>query len=307
MTSSADVVVERVLLHGSHGMKASPRTEVGFVAAVTLGGVPDIAAAWSSLLRPYGFSLTMHGVFCHAAPVVDFRGTKGSRLGCELADLLVVVDHTDRSGQTTRRASLIQAKMASKAKRVTLTGKSSKTQLHLYQNWPSFKFRDAVYGANSYSLKCSGTGSGTYGVIDRHFKSSAGRSPQWTQHPAQPTPVAITSEPTFGEFLAHMIGGRSKNYGRIAVPGGADDWSKVVDLLLDITYKKAFRHAATLGPLSPPRGTTALAYLTTVPERQVQGWPSAGLGWRPPFDGFEVIEDESPGGISVLRLEVFQE
>ena len=27
-----------------------------------------------------------------------------------------------------------------------------------------------------------------------------------------------------------------------------------------------------------------------------------GDGWWPPFDGFEEMEDESPGGISVLHL-----
>lgn len=115
LTSSADAVVDQVLLHGSSGMLAAPRFEVGFVAAVTLGGVPGIASEWSRLLRPFGLKLEMHGVFCHAAPVVEFQTARSSKIGCELADLLVVIDYLGLNGQIRRRASLIQAKMASKA------------------------------------------------------------------------------------------------------------------------------------------------------------------------------------------------
>lgn len=136
LKSSSDAVVEQVLLHGSSGMLAAPRSEVSFVAAVTLGGVPDIASEWSRILRPLGLKLEMHGVFCHAAPVVEFQAVRGSKLGCELADLLLVTDYVGLSGQIRRRASLIQAKMASKAKRVSLIGLSSRKQLHLYRICP---------------------------------------------------------------------------------------------------------------------------------------------------------------------------
>ncbi|MFD1511053.1 hypothetical protein, partial [Lacimonas salitolerans] len=39
---------------------------------------------------------------------------------------------------------------------------------------------------------------------------------------------------------------------------------------------------------------------------QAQG-ALAGPAWRPPFDGFEEVVDESPGGISVLRVEVLRD
>lgn len=305
LTSSADAVVDQVLLHGSLRMKAKPRTEVGFVAAITLGGVPGIAAAWSPLLASCGYSLKIHGVFCHASPVVEFSGPPGTKPGCELADLLIVTDYIDRGGHTKRRASLIQAKMASMAKRVSLNGASSKKQLHLYQNWPSFKFREAAYGTHVYSLSSTANGhSGSFGVIDRHFKKSAGLPPTWTQHDAMPTPVSIAGAPSFGEFLARMIGGSTRSLGRIAVPAGSDDWSRVVDMLLQETYKKAFSHAPTLGSLPSPRGITAMAYLMSPHRKDGRSVQRTGHDLRPPFDGFETIEDDSPGGMSVLRVVV---
>ena len=305
LTSAADVVVDDVLLRGSHGMRARPRTEVGFVAAITLGGVPGIASAWAPLLRPHGYSLKIDGVFCHAAPVVAFKGGQGPRVHCELADLLVVTDHLDQTGRLERRASLIQAKMASKARRVSLKGRSSVRQLDLYQSWPAFTFEEAVYGSKSYDLRSLGQGdAGSFGVIDRHFRNSPGMPPRWTQHHARPTPASVTNEPSFGGFLAHMIGGKVGACGRVAVPGGSDDWSEVVDLLLRVTYNKAFRHAPTLGAPSTRRGTTAIAYLTGPDERRMGRRRLVGPAWRPPFEGFEEVDDESPGGISVLRVEV---
>jgi hypothetical protein len=54
MSETADQAIEKALVHGSVGMKAKPRTEVAMVAAVTLGGIPDIAKSWQSLLRSVG-------------------------------------------------------------------------------------------------------------------------------------------------------------------------------------------------------------------------------------------------------------
>src|SRR5437763_13137363 len=114
MAKAADGVIGDILLRGSGGMQTIPRTEVGLVAAVTLGGISKIASVWRPLLKSSGLSVRVTGVFCHAAPLVQFKASKGQRSNCELADLLVVVDH-QRSGKSIRVASLIQAKMASKA------------------------------------------------------------------------------------------------------------------------------------------------------------------------------------------------
>ena len=45
-------------------------------------------------------------------------------------------------------------------------------------------------------------GLGTFGVIDRHFKT-----PIWTQHAAKPTPAIVMYQPRLGEFIAEMVDG----------------------------------------------------------------------------------------------------
>jgi hypothetical protein len=301
MSTAADAVIGDVLLRGSRGMQTTPRTEVGLVAAVTLGGVNDVAAAWRPLLATSEYSLSLTGVFCHAAPLVRFRPPSGTASTCELGDLLVVVDRK-RSGTLVRNANLIQAKMAAKAMRVNLTGASSARQLVLYQLWPLFSFVDGIYGTGVYDLgQGAKEDAGTFGIIDRHFRSSPATPPVWTQHRARPTPKVIATEPMLGTFIANMAAANWTGYGRRAWPGGKDDWSKVVDLLLTVTYARAFRHAPTLGASAPHRGSTAMAYFLTTPT-EVSWCRRAGGDWWPPFDGFEVIEDDSPGGISVLHL-----
>lgn len=144
MASAANNAIDNALLLGSHAMLSPPRTEVGFVAAVTLGAIRDIAAAWTPLCAGSGFLLKLTGVFFHAAPMVTFTDANGRSRRCELTDLLIVVDITI-AGSLVRRAALIQAKMASAAGRVALLGNSSPVQLDLYQNWYLFDFEEAAY------------------------------------------------------------------------------------------------------------------------------------------------------------------
>lgn len=303
MSDSADAVIADVLLRGSRGMRTAPRTEVGLVAAVTLGGIGGIASAWGPILSASRSALSLTGVFCHGAPMVRFRSPGSVVQTCELADLLVVVDSPQKGG-IVRRASLIQAKMAAMRGHVSLTGLSSKRQLSLYQAWPQFAFVDPIYGSDRYVLAtATRVQSGTFGVIDRHWRKRRSAPPIWTQHQASPTPSIVTNEPMLGTFIANMATGSM--CGRRARPGGKDDWSKAVDLLLRITYAKAFRHKTTLGSTTPPRGVTALACFlsgggntATVSRRRVGG------DWQPPFDGFEYVDNPDPGGISLLHVQI---
>jgi hypothetical protein len=195
--------------------------------------------------------------------------------------------------------------MASKAERVTLTGSSSVRQLALYQSWPAFSFVDSIYGTGKYILaNRTGEESGTIGVIDRHFKKAAADPPIWTQHNARPTPSIVTAEPMLGSFIANMVAPSA--CGRQSWAGGQDDWSKVVDVLLSVTYGKVFRHKAALGKSTPRRGVTALAYLLTTSAMTPKSRSKTGSDWRPPFDGFEVIEDPLPGGISLVHIRIGQ-
>lgn len=299
MASAAETAIENAVLRGSSGMKAKPRTEVGMVAAVTLAGVPNIATQWRRLLGPNGNSLNLCGVFCHGAPLVKFKGAATGTTTCELADLLVVADRRG-STRTIRRAALIQAKMAGRAQVVSFGGASSVRQLQLYQNWPSFSFVDPTYGHNAFLLATNGPDqSGTFGVIDRHFRNSQAAPPIWTQHAANPTPHIISIEPTLGTFLAELAGANRHGFGRFASEAGGDDWSDLVNLLLRVTYAQTFRQKTIFGPTPRPRGVSMFAFLSPSKSRM----PYAGQGWEPPLDGVEII-DEPPRGISVLHIDI---
>jgi len=99
MAAAADAAIDNVLLNGT-GPIVRPKKEVAHVAAVTLGGICDIAEAWERICSGRGISLRLAGIFCHAAPQVRFKGQSG-KTACELADLLVVTDIRKRGALTS--------------------------------------------------------------------------------------------------------------------------------------------------------------------------------------------------------------
>lgn len=294
MRLNADRAIGDVLLSGSPLMRSPPRTEVGFVAAVTLGGIKAIADAWESTLKSAGLSLNIHGVFCHGAPQVI-----AGKIHCELADLLIVVDRRSGKG-VARRAALVQAKMACNNNRVMLAGKSTIQQLHLYQNWPLFEFKDSVaYGSAAYSLTGSTDGeAGTFGIINRHLTP-----PAWTQHQPTPTPKMLSNAPTLGSFIAWMADDNAQAGRSALVHGrGRDDWSSVVDRLLSVTYQKTFSHSPTLGHQRPPRGYSAFL-VDSGPSRQL--FSSASADGIPPIGAGIFPQDGDPvDAISVFHIEI---
>jgi hypothetical protein len=297
MARDADLEIGLVLLNGSRSMRARPRTEVGFVAAFVLDGIGALARAWKPHLDPLGLSLDICGVFCHGTPQVIFRNGR-----CELADLLVVIDRHD-TGALVRRATLVQAKMARAAHRVSLSGPSSIKQLGLYQHWPSFSFADvSSYGTDTYTLSGSGHGeAGTFGVIDRHLRDPATDPPLWTQHLPDPEPEEVDGQPELGTFLTRMCDGDVAS-GREAPQAPKDDWSKVVELLLSRTYAKTFGHKLTLGPQRPRRGASAFMLVggnarTLFRAETVGAIPPGRL--TP-----DLLPDREGSGLSVLHLAI---
>ena len=110
---------------------------------MTLGGIQQIGKAWKPLCSGLGSTIDLSGVFCHAAPMVKFAGSKRRPRRCELADLLVVVD-VGTSSSFVRRAALVQAKMARAAERIRYQA------IHHVCNSISIKI-----GTNSISKKLS--------------------------------------------------------------------------------------------------------------------------------------------------------
>jgi hypothetical protein len=217
-----------------------------------LGAVPAIASAWKPLLKPHGVSVKMSGVFCHQTPMASFIDSAGVPRTCELADLLVVVDDLTSGTATTRRAVLIQAKMAAAAGGQTLTTQRDLTQLDLLSNWPSFTLPSGFAAGPRNFSTCTYSGSviecGRYGLLDKQ------PNPAWHQQaPAASMPAGGAE---LGTFLARMVQGRS-GYGREATVT-RDDWSRTVNELIKVTAGLAFTYSSGLKG-SHPRGNSALA------------------------------------------------
>lgn len=297
----ADTHVENTLNYRGPSMVRAPRTEVGFVAAIVHNAVLPLVKAWQPHLKAAGLRLSVTAVFCHGAPVVEFRNPATGRTRCELADLLLVVD--DHGGsRIRRRASLIQAKMANMAGHVQLTGLSSRNQLALYQQWFVFDFVEAAYGLKGVDLRKGGTvGTATFGVIDRHLKHLPTNPIVWTQHAPSPTPQRVLGGQRLGSFLTGMVCGRPR-LGRRADPSAGTPWSRTVEALLSVTYSRVFRHTPTYGPLSLPRGVTAFHYLSLGDRRLLrQGRGGSLLDGGPP-DGVTLLEGDDQGGISTIHI-----
>ncbi|ANP88256.1 hypothetical protein [Rhizobium leguminosarum] len=297
MSVSANVAISRALANGSPLMKSSPRTEPGLVAAVHLGAIPDIAAAWSPLFTLAGLNLKLTGVFCHQSPMAIYCDVRGKRQRSELADFLVVID-LRTSRWTGRRAVLIQAKMAAQAGTANVKKGSGWTQLSLYQNWPRFDFEQAAYRLKSVDLTLGvdSDHSGSYGIIDRHWHRS--HAPRWTQLPANPTPKKTIGYAELGDFLARMVAGQS-GYGRDVDTCVNPTWTEVVDALMRETFSKTFSHSSTLGNIAAPRSVSAMALLAA----PAAGFVVSGGTGGPPDGQFSGIED-GPTGITTLLIEV---
>lgn len=305
LAAAADTEIDQALRHGAPGQN-SPTGEVGYVAAVVLKAVPDIAQAWRPILRPHGFSVRMTGVFCHQSPQASFIDASGIPQRCELADLLVVAEDLTAGSAGKRWATLIQAKIANAGGGATLSASRDLTQLDLMTRWPLLTLPTAYSkGARDFST-CSYTGvtieCGRYGLIE------TGASLDWRQQaPAKSMPAGGD---TLGSFLANLIETGQRGYGREAT-GTGDDWSRTVDELIRVTGAQAFSYAAGFAGRRQ-RGHSGVAYVTapgSFPWPHPYNWFGHGgdvslpNGGRP--DGPEDFDDRPEGeGISLLRIGV---
>lgn len=302
MANVADAAIDRTLLNEAQPMIGGSHSELAYVGAVTLDGIHRVSDAWRPICRNLGMTIRLLGVYCHAAPMVSFNG-KSPNTRCELADLLVVTDIVKR-GELTRRAALIQAKIASRKDGVSLTGKSSQKQLDLYQHWHRFDFVDSAYGMKqvNFHIGAQVGDSGTFGIIDPRFYGE----PHWTQLAAWPTPRNFTSQtPRLGRFIAEMADGTQQSFGRLATPSLKTDWSKTIELLLSETYARAFANKAKVGPPRPPRGVNAIICFGSTSRPVLKGAFFLSGGGRPPYDGLTESRSGREGrGLSTVHLEV---
>lgn len=299
LSVAADTAINNVLRNGAPGQK-QPKGEVGFVAAVVLGGVHGIASAWQPILHPHGYSVRISGVFCHQSPMVTFTDRSGNQATCELADLLVVVD--DISGHNHRRwAALIQAKMAAAKGGKKITGSGDLRQLDLFTRWPSFTLPSGYNPGGRDFFTCVYPGSildcGRYGLIAKK------PNPHW--HQQAPAITMPAGGDQLGTFLARMVEAGQVGYGREAT-GLADDWSQTVDELMTRTYASFFNYRAGFSD-QQKRGYSAFAMSMPYPSLGLRFYPSPYIfldDTPPPSGGRpDRAEEEHPdGGISLLRI-----
>lgn len=239
LTTAADPVITRMLAHGgNHTPK--PSGEVTAVRTMTVDGFNEIAKAWSPILKSSGYRIDLRAVFCHSRPHVTFApvphpnysgGTTPRR--CELADLLIVIDHVDPLTKIDeRRAVLVQAKIL---KGGVLKPSGQEWVQHELLAWhPDFTFVDPGYDTRSRNfggvpLVGAPAYTAEYGGID--LKSSP---PEWRHELTQRTTPWFNSSIPLASYIASMATGNPA-CSRKAVRGGSDDWSFTVDELLRVT------------------------------------------------------------------------
>lgn len=239
LAAAADAAILGVLRNGG-ARTPRPSGEVTAVRTMTLDGFDEIATRWSPILKSAGYSINLRSVFCHSRPHVTFApvphpkhpGGKTPRR-CELADLLIVIDHVDPIQRIDdRRAVLVQAKLL---KGGAIKPSGSEWVQHELLGWlPIFTFVDAHYDTRSRDFGGSPVvgsliHSAEYGGIDLKAKS-----PAWRHELTQTTAPWFNSPIALATYLAEMATG-SHGCGREAVRGGLDDWSFTVDELLNVT------------------------------------------------------------------------
>lgn len=239
LAKAADTVISKALSNGG-ARTSKPTGEVSAVRTLTLDGFDAIATAWSPLLNSHGYRINLRAVFCHSRPHVTFQQVPHPKYlkppaqrRCELADLLIVIDHIDPYQKIDdRRAVLVQAKIL-KGGSLALSG-TDWIQHELLAWLPEFNFVDTYYDRRSRDLKRTpfiGLPGYTaeYGGID--LKSSP---PAWRHWLTATNTPWLTSDVPLALYLAGMTTGNS-SYSRDAVRGGGDDWSFTVDELLRVT------------------------------------------------------------------------
>ena len=299
LKTAADSAILKVLNHGG-ARTPRPSGEVTAVRTMTLDGFDEIADRWSPILKYAGFRIDLRTVFCHSRPQVTFTpvphpnysgGTKPRR--CELADLLIVIDHVDPSRRINdRQAVLVQAKIL-EGRAVKPSG-SEWVQHELLAWLPAFSFLDPGYDSRSRDLKGghkvgSPIQSAEYGGINLNTSP-----PIWRHELTSITAPWFTSPIPLADFLARMATGQT-DCGRLAVRGGSDDWSFTVDELLRVTAA----HPIVQTNASVLRGNNNVVGFIA----DTSPWSSGGGGgWSEYIDGD--VPDWPEGPISTIHMHI---
>lgn len=155
--------------------------EPDFVALLVVHGVPELEKRWRRILKPYGISVSVTGVYTHQSPKVCFQGNT-----CEIGDLLVCHFHRAKDGRRKQCALLLQVKrmhtFPSKLK-----SRRELVQLLLFSRWPAFTYESPGF------LK---------GQLRKIYPSAPRRGAQY---------LLLRDQPSFGSLLC--CGCSCRSYG----------------------------------------------------------------------------------------------
>jgi hypothetical protein len=232
----------------------------------------------------------MASVFTHQSPYVKW-GSGTTRKRCELADLLLaVIDRTSSSAGGV--AVLVQAKLSTTGS-VTLSTKSEKTQFDLLSTRPVFDV-DSKAAPTQIDLGHRAPNSALiYGLTGPSSTSLPSRFPglhHWLTSddllwsPGTPT---VASKDCLAYLLAGMLRGKfgwrfdlppmGGSWRSIAAAAPLDDWSILINYLLEETFAKPL--SATYGSSMgrPSRGQDDVLYFTA---KNSVGQPNFFLGYE---------------------------
>ncbi len=294
LATLADLVVEKALAYGGLQTRR-PTGEVSAVETLTRDGFSEIAKVWDPIVSMLHYHIDLHAVFVHSRPQVSWTRSDGTNGRCELADLLVVVDHNGPGCQQERRAVLVQSKLL-KGGQIKLRGKEW-VQYELLSQWPKFTFATPGYASNPRDLRdetvCDNAlNTGEYGGMDLKSKP-----PLCVQEMVGLGRMTI-GRISFGQLLVGMVRGHD-SHGREAHTGGGDDWSATVDELLSVTAALPITIASGV-----PRGNSHSLgiFAARAGYGMMPSLSAAGAGWDRPPPKFDPEEGDLGGPISTVRL-----
>jgi hypothetical protein len=241
--------------------KAATSQREAWHVAQLCASVRQLANSWRGAIAAEvpRTTLSMSSVFTHQKPYVKWTHSRAGRSRCELADLLIaVIDR--RAAPAKGVAILVQAKNA-EGGRVHLKTTSEITQFELLSQRPTFDV-DASPGPTKVDLRrYSPDAALLYGLADQspHFLGAWGsplssyilRGTWLTKDslgrlPATPSPLVIASE-SLASVLVDLLRGAcgwefelppgGHDWSHFAVFPKRDDWSMLINFLLEDTFK----------------------------------------------------------------------
>lgn len=249
--------------------------ELKHIAAIC-HAMPKLVEKWNSLLnknnQKQNLKIDVSSVFIDKSPIVSFQSQiTSSQKNCELADLLIAV--VDKSGgKNEARAVLIQAKMQSNTSLVSSKPNSNQLEYELLSTRPDFFIVDGskprkrifpppVIPGLKFGYNAVNDTAFQYGIIDDKNHDTWMNEFDLYQKIPPPTvggTVDLSCILT-NLFLGWGMGWNfqpSKNYHN----NGTDDWSDLINYLLNVTYGRLSNSMANTSNKGQRGNTTTIMF-----------------------------------------------